>query len=223
MYKLPLLPFSLDYFQPIISKEIMDLHYNNHHKAYLDNLNEIIATYDPTLFDNVSETTLAMYINTFPLTIRQQLRNNLGGHINHSFFWLLLSKEDQTEYKAKLEPLFKEYFGSFDQAISEFEAEAKKFFGSGWVWMVYNPISENIEIRSYSNQDCPLFDNMYPLLGIDLWEHAYYLIYKNNKKAYIDNFISIINWKYVYELWQSYTENSYEGSCCQKDDCDKKD
>lgn len=209
MYKLPELPYALDALEPVISKEIMDVHYNKHHRNYLDNLNKIISTYDPTLFDAMSETTIGMYINTFPADIRQNLKNQLGGHINHSFFWSLLSGENQAEYKKKVEPLFIEHFGSFEQAMSEFIDAAKKYFGSGWIWMTYNPISENIEIRSYQNQDSPLFENMYPLLGIDLWEHAYYLQYKSDRAAYIENFVNIINWKYVYELWQSYTEHNH--------------
>ena len=104
MYKLPELPYALDALEPFISKEIMDIHYNKHHRNYLDNLNKIISTYDPTLFDAMSETTIAMYINTFPADIRQNLKNQLGGHVNHSFFWSLLSGENQTEYKKKIEP-----------------------------------------------------------------------------------------------------------------------
>lgn len=218
MYKLPELPYALDALEPFISKEIMDIHYNKHHRNYLDNLNKIISTYDPTLFDAMSETTIAMYINTFPADIRQNLKNQLGGHVNHSFFWSLLSGENQTEYKKKIEPLFVEHFGSFDQAMNEFSDAAKKHFGSGWVWMTYNPISENIEIRSYQNQDSPLFENMYPLLGIDVWEHAYYLQYKSDKAAYVANFINVINWKYVYELVQSYADHDHN-SCDQENSC----
>jgi Fe-Mn family superoxide dismutase len=220
MYKLPELPYALDALEPFISKEIMDIHYNKHHRNYLDNLNKIISTYDPTLFDAMSETTIAMYINTFPADIRQNLKNQLGGHVNHSFFWSLLSGENQTEYKKKIEPLFVEHFGSFDQAMNEFSDAAKKHFGSGWVWMTYNPISENIEIRSYQNQDSPLFENMYPLLGIDVWEHAYYLQYKSDKAAYVANFINVINWKYVYELVQSYADHDHN-SCDQENSCQR--
>ncbi len=220
MYILPELPFALNYLEPFINQEIMDLHYNKHHRGYLEKLNLIISTYDPTLFDSITETTMAMYINTFPIEIRQNLKNQLGGHINHSFFWALLSKENTSEFQKLLDPFFKEQFGTFEQALSEFKDAAKNHFGSGWVWFCYNPISENLEIRSYNNQDCPLFENMYPLFGIDLWEHAYYLQYKNNKIDYIDNFIKVINWKYVYELFSSYQDNQHDGNnCCEKNDC----
>lgn len=225
MYILPELPYNLSELEPFINKEIMDLHYNQHHKSYLDKLNIIISTYDPTLFDAMSETTMGMYINTFPTDIKQELKNQLGGHINHSFFWALLSKNDTTQYRKLLEPLFIDQFGSMEQALSEFKDAVKKHFGSGWVWFCYNPVSENLEIRSYANQDCPLFDNMYPLFGIDLWEHAYYLQYKNDKMLYFDNFIKIINWQHVYELFNSYQENNDDKNCClTNDDChDKKE
>lgn len=214
MYILPELPFALNELEPFISEEIMNLHYNKHHRGYLDKLNSIIATYDPTLFDTMTETTMAMYINTFPMDMRQNLKNQLGGHINHSFFWALLSKNDTTEFKKFLEPIFVDQFGSFDQAMSEFKEIAKNHFGSGWVWFCYNPVSERLEIRAYNNQDCPLFDNMYPLFGIDLWEHAYYLQYKNDKINYIDNFIKIINWKHVSELFNSYQDSHENKECC---------
>jgi Fe-Mn family superoxide dismutase len=217
MYILPSLPYNFNELEPFIDKEIMELHYNKHHKGYLDKLNSIISTYDPTLFDTMSETTMAMYINTFPIAIKQDLKNQLGGHVNHSFFWALLSKNDTTHYRKLLEPLFKDQFGSIEQALDEFKEIAKKHFGSGWVWVCYNPVSENLEIRAYNNQDCPLFDNMYPLFGIDLWEHAYYLQYKNDKAMYIDAFIKIINWKHVYELFNSYHENHDEQNCCNED------
>ncbi len=219
MYILPELPYNLNALEPFVSKEIMDLHYNKHHKAYVDKLNVIISTYDPTLFDTMSETTMGMYINTFPINIKQDLKNQLGGHINHSFFWALLSKENTSEYQKLLEPVFKDQFGSMEQALNEFKDTAKKHFGSGWVWFCYNPVSENLEIRSYANQDCPLFDNMYPLFGVDLWEHAYYLQYKNDKMLYVDNFIKIINWKYVYELFNSYQDQHDDKNCCSDDEC----
>jgi Fe-Mn family superoxide dismutase len=218
MYIVPPLPFELDYLEPFISKEIMDVHYNKHHKGYVDKLNQIILSYDPTLFDVMNETTMGMYIQTFPVEIRQNLKNQLGGHINHSFFWGMLSKDDTSEYKKKLESLFNDQFGSFDQALAEFSDAALNHFGSGWVWFCFNPIAEKIEIRSYSNQDCPLFDHLYPLLGIDIWEHAYYLQYKNDKKTYIENFIKIINWKYVWELYSNYQENTDDNCCESKTD-----
>ena len=217
MYKLPELPFKLNDLEPFISAEMIDLHYNKHHKSYLDKLNLIISTYDPTLFDAMSETTMAMYINTFPINMRQNLKNQLGGHINHSFFWALLSKNDTTEFQKLLEPIFIDQFGSFEQALTEFKEQAKNHFGSGWVWFCYNPVSENLEIRAYDNQNCPLFDNMYPLFGIDLWEHAYYLQYKNDKMQYVNNFINIINWKHVYELFTSYQDSHDEKECCENE------
>lgn len=217
MFTLPELPYSLDALEPVISKEIMDIHYHKHHQSYLDKINDIITKYDPNLFMITNESTLAIHINTFPKEIQQETRNNLGGHINHSFFWGLLTKENTLKYKKNLIPIFEKHYGSIDTLLSEFTLTAKKSFGSGWVWICFNPLTEFLEIRSYNNQDCPLFDNMYPVLGIDLWEHAYYLKYKNNKSEYIDQFMTIINWKYVYDLLISYTEDS--NSCCQDTSC----
>lgn len=219
MYILPKLPFALNELEPFLSEEIISLHYNKHHQSYVDKLNKIINTYDPTLFSLMNETTMAMYINTFPIDIRQNLKNQLGGHINHSFFWSLLSIKNTNEFKKLLEPMFNNQFGSIEQAFSEFKNIISNHFGSGWVWFCYNPISEKVEIRAYNNQDCPLFDNMYPLLGIDLWEHSYYLQYKNNKMEYVENFIKLLNWQYIYELFNSYTENKDNDSCCSDSDC----
>jgi Fe-Mn family superoxide dismutase len=217
MYHLPTLSFTFDAFEPIISKEIMELHYTKHHQAYLDNLNTIIQKYDPQIFENFNETTLAMYINAFPNDIRQDLRNALGGHVNHSFFWSCLSNHNTQEYKNKLEGIFAPHFGSVDKAITALEETGKKFFGSGWVWITVNPLNGSLDIRTYTNQDNPLFENLYPLLGIDLWEHSYYLQYKNNKNAYLKEITKLINWKYVYEFYQSLTgegEDSHHQQCC---------
>lgn len=218
MYKLPELPYKTNALEPFISAQIMELHHGEHHKGYVEKLNQIILSYDPTLFDCMNETTMAMYINTFPIEIRQGLKNQLGGHINHSFFWSLLNTKNTDEFKKKLEPIFKDEFGSVEQALSEFKAEAMAFFGSGWTWLCYNPIREKMEIRNYQNQDTPLFDGLYPLLGIDFWEHAYYLQYKNKKSEYIDQLIKIINWEYMFELWQSYHENHADASGCCNDE-----
>lgn len=219
MYKLPALPYPLNGLEPVIKEEIMNLHYHKHHQGYLDKLNQIISTYDPALFTMMNETTMAMYINTFPEEIRKDLKNQLGGHVNHSFFWPLMSTKDTTAFKEKLEEVFKDPFGSIEQALEEFKSHALHQFGSGWTWLCYNPITEGLEIRNYNNQDTPLFDSMYPLIGIDLWEHAYYLQYKTDKKAYIDSWLKIINWEYVFELWHSYHENNAEEKACQESEC----
>lgn len=215
MYTLPKLNFNFDAFEPYIAKDIMEIHYTKHHQTYLNNLNEIIKKYNKNIFEHFSETTLAIYINTFPEDIRQDLKNSLGGHINHTFFWSSLSLENQTEYKEKLTPLFTEYFGSFHNTILKMQEEGKKFFGSGWVWITVNPLNGSLEIRTYKNQDNPLFENLYPLLGIDLWEHAYYLQYKNDKSSYLQNIFNIINWKYIFELYESLVEtNNNNIHCC---------
>jgi Fe-Mn family superoxide dismutase len=208
MYKLPVLPYSLKELEPVISEEIMNIHYHKHHQGYVDKLNEIIHTYNPELFETMNETTMAMYINTFPEETREKLKNQLGGHINHSFFWGMMTKKDTSAFKLKMDEIFKDTFGSTDQAVEELISHALYHFGSGWTWICYNPINENLEIRNYKNQDTPLFDSMYPVLGIDLWEHAYYLQYKNEKKKYIESWSKLINWEYVFELWHSYHENT---------------
>jgi Fe-Mn family superoxide dismutase len=199
MFKLEKLPFDLGALEPFISKEIMDLHYNKHHLGYLNKLNKIIEDYNPSLF-NIDQNILPNYINAFPISIRSNLKNQLGGHLNHSFFWELISKKDTNLFKIKVELFFKDSFGSFDIALENFKELAISHFGSGWVWFCYNWLSQKIEIRTYNNQDCPLFDNLFPILGIDLWEHAYYLQYKNNKNEYIENFLRIINWENVFNI-----------------------
>lgn len=203
MYSLPQLHFKFNEFEPCINQEIMEIHYTKHHQTYLNNLNKILEAYDNTIFSKHNETTLAMYIHSFPKEIKSDLKNALGGHINHSLFWASLSTEDQTEYKKKLEPLFSVYFQSFDNTILLMQKMGSAFFGSGWVWLTVNPLNGALDIRTYTNQDNPLFENLYPLLGIDLWEHAYYLQYKNDKKSYLENIFTIINWKYIFEFYES--------------------
>jgi Fe-Mn family superoxide dismutase len=205
-YILPSLPYDLDGLEPYISKKILNLHYNKHHAAYVNNLNNAIQEFDPTLFESFNETTLAFYINAFPEPVREKIKNNLGGHINHSFFWNLLTKEDTSKSKKEITSLLEKSTGSLESIIEELKITGKTFFGSGWVWLVWNPLTESAEVRTYTNQDTPLFENMYPILGIDLWEHSYYLQYTNNKAEYIDQIIKIINWEYALQLLLSYKE-----------------
>lgn len=212
MYLLPQLNFKFDEFEPYINKEIMEIHYTKHHQTYVNNLNKILEVYDKTIFNKYNETTLAMYIHSFPKEIQSNLKNALGGHINHTLLWASLSNEDQTEYIKKLTPLFSSYFKSFDNTILLMQEMGNNFFGSGWVWLTVNPLNGALDLRTYKNQDCPLFENLYPLLGIDLWEHAYYLQYKNDKKSYLNNIFSIINWKYIFEFYESLMQIPSENS-----------
>ncbi|KJR68721.1 superoxide dismutase SodA [Bacillus velezensis] len=195
-YKLPELPYAYDALEPHIDKETMTIHHTKHHNTYVTNLNKAI---EGSALAEKSVDELVADLNTVPEDIRTAVRNNGGGHANHSLFWTLLSPNGGGEPTGELAEEIKSTFGSFDQFKEKFAAAAAGRFGSGWAWLVVN--NGKLEITSTPNQDSPLSEGKTPVLGLDVWEHAYYLNYQNRRPDYISAFWNVVNWDEVARLY----------------------
>lgn len=189
------LPYSSDALEPAIDRNTMEIHYGKHHKAYVDNLNAQIKNY-PRL-DQLSIEEIQAHISQYNTAVR----NNGGGHFNHTFFWESLTPTAQSgKPSAALLKQINKDFGSFENFQSQFNQAATSRFGSGWAWLIVTPEGK-LAVSSTANQDNPLMDiaevKGIPLLGIDVWEHAYYLKYQNRRADYTQAFWSVVNWKKV--------------------------
>jgi Fe-Mn family superoxide dismutase len=190
------LPYAYDFLEPIIDAKTMEIHYGKHHQAYVTNLNAALEKH-PTLPEQTIES-LLKNLETLPADIQTAVRNNGGGHFNHTMFWSLLTSE-KTFVPPSVSLLAKltQDFGSFDAFKEQFANAAKTRFGSGWAWLIVDATGK-LKVTSTANQDVP-FKEGKPLLGLDVWEHAYYLNYQNRRPDYVTNFFKIINWKKVEE------------------------
>ncbi|EMF50195.1 MULTISPECIES: superoxide dismutase SodA [Streptococcus] len=195
---LPELPYAYDALEPQFDQETMTLHHDKHHATYVANANAALEKH-PEIGEDLE--TLLADVESIPSDIRQALINNGGGHLNHALFWELLSPEN-TEISSEVATAIDEAFGSFDAFKEQFTAAATGRFGSGWAWLVVNKEGK-LEIMSTANQDTPISSGLKPILGLDVWEHAYYLNYRNVRPNYIKAFFEIINWNKVDELYQS--------------------
>lgn len=195
---LPDLPYAYDALEPQIDKETMTLHHDKHHATYVANANAALEKHPEIGEDLVA---LLSDVSSIPEDIRQALINNGGGHLNHALFWELLSPE-KTEITSEVASAIDEAFGSFDAFKEKFTAAATGRFGSGWAWLVVNKEGK-LEVTSTANQDTPISEGKQPILGLDVWEHAYYLNYRNVRPNYIKAFFEIINWKKVDELFKA--------------------
>lgn len=195
---LPELPYAYDALEPQFDAETMTLHHDKHHATYVANANAALEKH-PEIGENLKE--LLADVTKIPADIRQALINNGGGHLNHALFWELLSPEKQ-EITADVAQAIDEAFGSFDAFKEQFTAAATGRFGSGWAWLVVDKEGQ-LEITSTANQDTPISEGKKPILALDVWEHAYYLNYRNVRPNYIKAFFEIINWKKVSELYQA--------------------
>lgn len=195
---LPDLPYAYDALEPQIDKETMTLHHDKHHATYVANANAALEKHPEIGEDLVA---LLSDVSSIPEDIRQALINNGGGHLNHALFWELLSPE-KTEITSEVASAVDEAFGSFDAFKEKFTAAATGRFGSGWAWLVVNKEGK-LEVTSTANQDTPISEGKQPILGLDVWEHAYYLNYRNVRPNYIKAFFEIINWKKVDELYKA--------------------
>ncbi|MBY0109649.1 MAG: superoxide dismutase [Candidatus Babeliaceae bacterium] len=194
MFKLPELPYVFDALEPYIDARTMEIHYTGHHAAYVKNLNDTLKDY-PELQDK-SLTDLLCDLNALPEKIRTSVRNNAGGDYNHTFFWPLMTKNAVLGPLEKSAQGINKTFGSFEQFQKQFNDAAKSRFGSGWAWLVVNKQS-NLEVTSTANQDCPISQGQEPILGLDVWEHAYYLKYQNKRVDYIQAWWHVVNWQQV--------------------------
>jgi Fe-Mn family superoxide dismutase len=193
-YELPPLPYPVDALEPHIDAKTMEIHHDKHHQAYITNANNALKDYPQLAARPVEE--LIADLSAVPEAIRTVVRNNAGGHANHSFFWLILGPNAGGSPKGKLADAITSTFGSFDQFKEKVQAAGAGRFGSGWAWLVINKAG-GLEITSTPNQDSPIMDGLKPLLGIDVWEHAYYLKYQNRRPDYLKAVWNVINWDAV--------------------------
>ena len=191
-FTLPPLPYPEDALEPHIDKMTMQVHHDKHHGTYVTNLNKALEQ-APDLQNKTVEELLANNLAAVPEAIKTAVRNNGGGHANHSFFWPLLSKNGGGEPKGQIADVIKSNFGSFDNFKEKFNAAALGRFGSGWAWLVKDG-NGKFEITSTANQDSPLMEGKKPVIGLDVWEHAYYLKYQNRRPEYVAAFWNIVNW-----------------------------
>lgn len=196
-YTLPDLPYAYDALEPYIDEETMHLHHDKHHNTYVTNLNAAIEKH-PELGEKTVEELLADF-SSVPEDIQTAVRNNGGGHANHTFFWEILGPNAGSEPTGAIKEAIEETFGSFEDFKEEFKTAATGRFGSGWAWLVVK--DGKLAITSTANQDSPLMDGQTPVLGLDVWEHAYYLKYKNVRPDYINAFWSVVNWDKVNEYF----------------------
>lgn len=189
-YELPKLPYTYDALEPNFDKETMEIHYTKHHNTYVTKLNEAVANHPELASKPVEE--LVANLDSVPEDIRGAVRNHGGGHANHTLFWSILSPNGGGAPTGNLKAAIESKFGTFDEFKEKFNAAAAARFGSGWAWLVVN--NGKLEIVSTANQDSPLSDGKTPVLGLDVWEHAYYLKFQNRRPEYIDTFWNVINW-----------------------------
>lgn len=193
-YELPSLGYSFDALEPYIDAKTMEIHYSKHHQTYITNLNKALESY-PELFDK-SLDELLINLDQIPESIRVAVRNGGGGHYNHTLFWETIGPKSQNGPSDSMNSLISDSFGSFDNFKKEFTEKATKQFGSGWGWLSQDS-GGKLVTSSTPNQDTPLSSGLNPILGIDVWEHAYYLNYQNRRPDYINAFWEIINWSAV--------------------------
>ncbi|WP_449536989.1 superoxide dismutase SodA [Ferdinandcohnia sp. Marseille-Q9671] len=192
-YELPQLPYAYDALEPHIDKETMNIHHTKHHNTYITNVNNALAGNEELASKSVEE--LVSNLDAVPENIRTAVRNNGGGHANHSLFWTILSPNGGGEPTGDLADAINSKFGSLDAFKDEFTKAATTRFGSGWAWLVVN--NGELEVTSTPNQDSPLMEGKTPVLGLDVWEHAYYLNYQNRRPDYIAAFFNVVNWEEV--------------------------
>lgn len=192
-FELPKLNYEYAALEPVIDAQTMEIHYTKHHNAYVTNLNKAV---EGTEYADKSIEELVKGWAELPEDIQTAVRNNGGGHYNHTLFWEeLVAPSQAKEIPADLEAKLVEAFGSVDEFKEKFAAAAASRFGSGWAWLVSN--EGKLEVVSTPNQDNPLTDGLVPLLGLDVWEHAYYLNYQNRRPDYIKAFWDVVNWEVV--------------------------
>lgn len=198
-YELPELPYAYDALEPHIDKETMNIHHTKHHNTYVTNVNAALEGHDDLASKSIEE--LISDLDAVPEAARTAVRNNGGGHANHSLFWKLLSPSGGGNPTGAIGEAINSKFGSFDEFKEKFAAAGKTRFGSGWAWLVLS--NGELEITSTPNQDSPLMEGKTPLLGLDVWEHAYYLKYQNKRPDYINAFWNVVNWEEVSSRYEN--------------------
>ena len=199
-YELPPLPYPFDALEPQIDAKTMEIHHDKHHQAYVTNANNALKDYPELASKPVDE--LIANLSAVPEAIRGPVRNNAGGHSNHSFFWKILGPNAGGEPKGKLAEAINSTFGGFEQFKEKIQAAGAGRFGSGWAWLVVNKEGK-LEVISTPNQDSPIMDRLKPVFGVDVWEHAYYLKYQNRRPDYLKAIWAVVNWDVVGQYYEA--------------------
>ncbi len=197
-HELPKLPYAYDALEPHIDARTMEIHHSRHHQAYVTNLNNALA--DHSNLAGMSLEQLIRGIDSVPESIRTAVRNNGGGHINHNLFWEIMAPNKGGEPRGNVAEAIQAKFGDWDQFKQLFSQAAMTRFGSGWAWLVVG--SNGLEVMSTANQDSPLMEGLTPILGLDVWEHAYYLHYQNRRADYVEAWWNLVNWEKVDDLYK---------------------
>jgi len=197
-FELPKLSYEYSSLEPYIDAQTMEIHHSKHHQAYVNNLNAALDKH-PELYDKGLDWLLEN-LEEIPLDIRVAVKNNGGGHLNHSMFWNVMSPAKASTPKSELSKAIDEKFVDFEAFKDEFAKAATTKFGSGWAFLAINKNKE-LEIISTSNQDNPISDGLVPILALDVWEHAYYLKFQNRRPDYISEWWNVVNWDYVSDLY----------------------
>lgn len=199
-FSLPDLPYAPDALEPSIDKMTMEIHHGKHHATYVTNLNKALES-APDLAGKSVEDLLANGLSAVPESIRTAVRNNGGGHANHTMFWQIMGPNAGGAPSGKVAEAINSVFGSLDSFKEKFNAAAMGRFGSGWAWLVKK--GGSLDIISTANQDSPLMDGMVPVMGIDVWEHAYYLKYQNRRVEYVNAWWNVVNWQAIEQRFNS--------------------
>jgi superoxide dismutase, Fe-Mn family len=198
-HELPKLPYAFDALEPHIDARTMEIHHGKHHQAYVNNLNAALDKHPELHKKSLNE--LLAGINTVPEDIRTAVRNNGGGHSNHSMFWMIMAPKAGGEPTGKLADAIKSSFGDFTKFKEQVGAAGAARFGSGWAWVIAK--GGKLTIESSANQDSPLMEGKTPILGVDVWEHAYYLKYQNRRPDYITAWWNVVNWPEVAKRFEA--------------------
>ena len=199
-YTLPALPYAYDALEPQIDKATMEIHHSKHHQAYITNLNAALDKHPELKDKDLAE--LLSDLDALPADIKTAVQNNGGGHFNHSLFWETLTPASGQVPTGDLAAAIDATFGSIEELKAQLDTAAKTRFGSGWAWLVLDT-DKSLKVLSTANQDSPIMNGQTALVGIDVWEHAYYLNYQNRRPDYIQAWFEIINWSKVEEIFAS--------------------
>lgn len=193
MFKLPELPYDYAALEPYIDEQTMKLHHTKHHQTYIDKVNKALEGKDEWTDKPIEE--ILADLNALPEDIRTAVQNNGGGHYNHSMFWKIMAPGQSGKPEGNIASAIDAAFGSFDTFKEKFAEAAASRFGSGWAWLIDR--NGKLEITSTANQDCPISEGAKPIMGLDVWEHAYYLKYQNRRPEYIDAWWKVVNWSEI--------------------------
>ncbi len=199
-HTLPELPYAYDALEPYVDKQTMEIHHQKHHAAYIAKLNAALESHPDLQEKSVED--LLKNLSALPESIQTAVRNNGGGHYNHTIFWNIMGPNSGGDPAGDLSTAIDDKFGSFAAFKEEFAGAAANRFGSGWAWLVLDS-SSNLAVMSSPNQDNPVSEGFKPLMGLDVWEHAYYLKYQNRRPEYIENWWNVVNWRVVGERYES--------------------